>query len=903
MVYHLGIIDYFARPGVNLRMSFEGMALFNGLNAVERSRLLGKMDKCEFRHGSPIFAKGESGDGMYVIAKGAVEIYLEAPGGRKQTLSILGEGDTLGEMSLFTGEPRSAAASAIRDSILYRISPEVFEELVSEHTTVAAFFTRLLCDRLVRTNASLHETNGMRFDMVRSSLAHLSPELRRAIFFCAMTDGCSAEDLAAILESDSLPQKLQEAADAYPHLVERFGDSGYYRTPLSTKRVIAAVANVELSIEKREQFLVALVERFLESARVRDGVLLLKEHGRFEEACVTLASCYESRPAGEAPPFADAELPALLAACPDDILFTYYELLRRMISQLEPENAYPRLERAIEQHPHRFTARQFSELCEKMVEICTKLGYRHKAIAYMNLAVGGSYESGPLGLDRTALEGAMRGDDGDRAFAMAKLSYESAKRFSLVQSAVGLFKRNRLTPLLSGSAAAASVAAFSMMAPFDGLDRAGMTFIGITLAAVLLWIVNWMPDYLVSLLMCTSWALFGLAQPALALQGFSSELWLYIAAALAVGVAISKSGLMYRASLYVLKAFPKTYRGQLTGLVATGLTINPFIPSGLTKVILATPIAVSVADALGFGKHSRGSAGLVLTSFVFFSCFTPFFLTAGVNNFLAVGLVPQHSFGIAAWAWFALPPFLVLAATMLIVLMRMFPPEPISGRLSEQLVAEQLYMLGGMTRQEKTTLAVLVLVVALQALQPVHGIAGLWIMLLGMVMLVLGGVLDSRSLRSGIDFSSMLHLGVAISFSKVAADLGVIKWFSGILLGALGPVAADPWLLLPTLVAVIFASSFIIAGAPAVILFTVTLMPLADATGIHPWVIIFIVLLCSSPFFLSYQSQSYMAAYFTSDEKAFTHAQGRKLAWFFAGAVLLAVCASLPFWGMMGLLG
>ena len=41
---------------------------------------------------------------------------------------------------------------------------------------------------------------------------------------------------------------------------------------------------------------------------------------------------------------------------------------------------------------------------------------------------------------------------------------------------------------------------------------------------------------------------------------------------------------------------------------------------------------------------------------------------------------------------------------------------------------------------------------------------------------------------------------------------------------------------------------------PALILLTLSLAPLADQAGIHPWALVFVILLTTDPFFFPYQS-------------------------------------------------
>ena len=68
----------------------------------------------EFPDNITIMAEGAPGDSLYILKKGTVQVYINAPDNdEKIILSKLEEGDYFGEMALITGEPRSASIETI----------------------------------------------------------------------------------------------------------------------------------------------------------------------------------------------------------------------------------------------------------------------------------------------------------------------------------------------------------------------------------------------------------------------------------------------------------------------------------------------------------------------------------------------------------------------------------------------------------------------------------------------------------------------------------------------------------------------------------------------------------------------------------------------------------------------
>src|SRR3954468_19523094 len=63
--------------------------------------------------GQILFTEGEPSEHLYVLRSGRVRIVVTSPHGDELTLTVLGPGDTLGELSVIDGSPRSAAAEAL----------------------------------------------------------------------------------------------------------------------------------------------------------------------------------------------------------------------------------------------------------------------------------------------------------------------------------------------------------------------------------------------------------------------------------------------------------------------------------------------------------------------------------------------------------------------------------------------------------------------------------------------------------------------------------------------------------------------------------------------------------------------------------------------------------------------
>ncbi len=106
------------------------MPFFAGLHPATLNQLQTDLEPVHLPGGALLFAAGAAGDSMYVVLSGRLRVSIERDDGSKETVRELARGDTVGELALLTGEPRSAAVRAIRDTRLVMISRAAFESAV-----------------------------------------------------------------------------------------------------------------------------------------------------------------------------------------------------------------------------------------------------------------------------------------------------------------------------------------------------------------------------------------------------------------------------------------------------------------------------------------------------------------------------------------------------------------------------------------------------------------------------------------------------------------------------------------------------------------------------------------------------------------------------------------------------
>lgn len=83
--------------------------------------------------GEDVMREGEPGSDMFIVVSGRLREVTMDRNGAEVVVAELGPGETIGEMAMIGGEPRSSTVYAIRDSQLARLSAARFEQLLERH--------------------------------------------------------------------------------------------------------------------------------------------------------------------------------------------------------------------------------------------------------------------------------------------------------------------------------------------------------------------------------------------------------------------------------------------------------------------------------------------------------------------------------------------------------------------------------------------------------------------------------------------------------------------------------------------------------------------------------------------------------------------------------------------------
>ncbi len=106
----------------------------------------------QYRAGTTIFHRDDSGTALHVIERGTVKLMLTSPEGREITVELLGAGDFFGELALLDSGPRSASAVALEATETLTLERDQFAALLEAHPQVALRLLGVLGERLRRAD-------------------------------------------------------------------------------------------------------------------------------------------------------------------------------------------------------------------------------------------------------------------------------------------------------------------------------------------------------------------------------------------------------------------------------------------------------------------------------------------------------------------------------------------------------------------------------------------------------------------------------------------------------------------------------------------------------------------------------------------------------------------------------
>jgi small-conductance mechanosensitive channel/CRP-like cAMP-binding protein len=161
--------------------------LFEGLTVDELRKIAAKMQVAPFVKGEALMRQGMTGEWLYIMIKGSAEVRIYNDETHYKVVAKVEAGQFLGEMSLLTGEKRSATVIALEETECYRLGKDCFQGVLTARPQIAEHLAEVLARRRTELEAA---REGLDEEAKLRKMHHAQDDILSRIYkFFALTDG------------------------------------------------------------------------------------------------------------------------------------------------------------------------------------------------------------------------------------------------------------------------------------------------------------------------------------------------------------------------------------------------------------------------------------------------------------------------------------------------------------------------------------------------------------------------------------------------------------------------------------------------------------------------------------------------------------------------------------------
>ena len=167
------------------RAILRGEPLFQCLSDDQIENLVKQSELNHFGRGERVIEEGADGESMFILLRGEAEVSI-AKNGSTIPVATLRSGDCFGEMSLLTGEKRSATVRAEGDCYVMEISKEVMGDVIRQSPDCLRLLSELLAKRKMHTEGILKDAAAPSAEQAAKQREYTANFLKRLKTFFAL---------------------------------------------------------------------------------------------------------------------------------------------------------------------------------------------------------------------------------------------------------------------------------------------------------------------------------------------------------------------------------------------------------------------------------------------------------------------------------------------------------------------------------------------------------------------------------------------------------------------------------------------------------------------------------------------------------------------------------------------
>lgn len=188
----------------------QSVPIFSSLSHEEMLEIAHITEAVTFPKGSMVYMAGDKGGKLYVLHTGRVKISRLSANGKEQVIRVVGSGEFMGELSLFSSVPHADNAEVLEACTMCVIKGEKLKELMAKYTSIAFKVMDELSKRLEKVE-NLVEAINLNSVEQRLAKALIALSEGKSEIILNMTKGDWASQLG--MSQETLSRKLTAFQD------------------------------------------------------------------------------------------------------------------------------------------------------------------------------------------------------------------------------------------------------------------------------------------------------------------------------------------------------------------------------------------------------------------------------------------------------------------------------------------------------------------------------------------------------------------------------------------------------------------------------------------------------------------------------------------------------------------
>jgi len=131
------------------------LRIFQNLDSSAARAVAAEVVKKKLSEGDTLFTQGDPGDAFYIVTSGMLRVSVCSTGAAGNFFNDLKAGECVGEISLLTGQPRTATVTALENTDLLCLTKSNFDRLAEEHPNLLTGLANQLLPRFQQDQTRL----------------------------------------------------------------------------------------------------------------------------------------------------------------------------------------------------------------------------------------------------------------------------------------------------------------------------------------------------------------------------------------------------------------------------------------------------------------------------------------------------------------------------------------------------------------------------------------------------------------------------------------------------------------------------------------------------------------------------------------------------------------------------